>query len=57
MEKYSTQVAYFTAALTTFFGSITLQDVSILAGMVAAVGTFAVNWYYKAKEFERNAEK
>ncbi|MGM7977655.1 HP1 family phage holin [Yersinia enterocolitica] len=34
------------------FGAMSLNDWAVLIGMACAVGTFALNWYYKDKEFK-----
>lgn len=56
MERQSSLVAYWASGLTTLFGGITLQEVAIVVGILTAIGTFVINWYYKAKEDSR-AEK
>lgn len=30
---------------------LTLSDWAIIVGMLCTIGTFALNWYYKRKEF------
>lgn len=35
---------------------VSISDLSIIAGMLFALGTFLVGWYYKAKE-DRRAER
>ncbi|WP_255427283.1 HP1 family phage holin [Serratia sp. JUb9] len=49
MDKYSSQVSYWVASLLTAAGALTLKDWAVLVGMAVAVGTFAINWYYKHK--------
>ncbi|MHC5174330.1 HP1 family phage holin [Serratia rubidaea] len=49
MDKYSSQVSYWVASLLTAAGALTLKDWAVLVGMAVAVGTFAINWYYKRK--------
>lgn len=56
MEKHSSVWAYLTAMGTALFGGVTLQDVALWVGIITAIGTFLVNWYYKAREDDR-AEK
>lgn len=56
MEKHSSVWAYGTSLGTALFGGVTLQDVALWVGIITALGTFFVNWYYKARENER-AEK
>ena len=56
MEKHSSVWAYLTSLGTALFGGVTLQDVALWVGIITALGTFLVNWYYKGREDER-AEK
>ena len=56
MEKHSSNSsiwAYLASACTAIFGKLTLQDVAMWVGIITALGTFAVNWYYKDREDER----
>ena len=59
MEKHSSississNWAYIAAACTAIFGKLTLQDVAMWVGIITALGTFAVNWYYKDREDKR----
>lgn len=53
MEKHSGLWAYITGLGTAVFGGVTLERVAIAVGIVTALGTFAVNWYYKAREDAR----
>lgn len=56
MEKHSSVWAYLTALGTALFGGVTLQDAALWVGIITALGTFLVNWCYKAREDAR-AEK
>lgn len=38
------------------FYPLTWSDVSVIVGILVAIGTVLMNWYYKAKE-DRRAEK
>lgn len=51
-EKYSSPFAYMWAAFTTAIGALSLDQWAVLIGILCTVGTFAVNWYYKRKEFK-----
>ncbi|MGL9735959.1 MAG: HP1 family phage holin [Symbiopectobacterium sp.] len=31
---------------------LTLRDWTIIVGMVCTIGTFAVNWYFRRKEYQ-----
>lgn len=53
MEKHSSFAAYLTSLGTAVFGGLTLQDVAMVVGILTALGTFGVNWYYKAREDQR----
>lgn len=51
MEKHSSINAYL-GGIVAVIGSMTLQDWGIIVGILVGVGTFFLNWYYKAKELE-----
>lgn len=51
MGKHSGINAYL-GGLAAVIGSMTLQDWGIVIGILVGVGTFFLNWYYKAKELE-----
>ena len=53
MEKHSSVWAYLTSLGTALFGGVTLQAVALWVGIITALGTFLVNWYYKRKEDRR----
>jgi len=53
MEKHSSFTAYVASVATALFGGLTLQDVALWVGIITALGTFAVNWYYKEREDDR----
>jgi hypothetical protein len=65
MEKYTTSSAYGWGAFCTMLGALSLNDWALVVGILCSLGTFAVNWHYKRKEFhakfevinERDAEK
>lgn len=57
MEKHSSIWAYLTSVVTAIFGGLALQDVATWAGILTAIGTFAVNWYYKEREADREEER
>ena len=56
MGKHSSVWAYLTSLGTALFGGVTLQNLALWVGIITALGTFLVNWYYKEREDER-AEK
>ncbi|QHA89703.1 holin [Serratia rhizosphaerae] len=47
MDKYSSQLSYWIASILTAAGAMTLQDWAVLVGIVVAIFTAGVNWYYK----------
>lgn len=51
MEKHSSINAYL-GGIVAVIGSMTLQDWGIIVGILVGVGTFFLNWYYRAKELE-----
>ena len=60
MEKHSSNssiLAYLTSVGTAIFGGLTLQDVALWVGILTTIGTFAVNWYYKDREHNREGEE
>lgn len=52
-ERHSSLWAYLAAGFATVFGGFTLQDVALWVGIITAIGTFVVNWYYKEREADR----
>ena len=63
MEKHSSIssdssiLAYLASVSTALFGGLTLQDVALWVGIITTIGTFAVNWYYKEREHDREDER
>lgn len=53
MEKHSSVTAYVASLMTALFGGITLQEVALWVGILTALGTFFVNWYYKEREADQ----
>ena len=51
MEKHSSINAYL-GGIVAVIGSMTLQDWGIIVGILVGIGTFFLNWYYKARELE-----
>ncbi|HDU8310081.1 phage holin family protein [Morganella morganii] len=54
-DKYSSPAAYAWGVFTAAFGALSLDQWAVLIGIVCTIGTFAVNWYYKRKEFQLKA--
>ena len=63
MDKHSDIVsissilAYLASVSTALFGGLTLQDVALGVCIITTIGTFAVNWYYKEREHDREEER
>ena len=57
MEKHSSIWAYMSSLGTAVFGGLTLQDVALWVGIITAIGTFVVNWYYKEREDTRAGKR
>ena len=57
MEKHSSIWAYLASVGTAILGRLTLQDVALWIGIITTIGTFAVNWYYKEREHDREDER
>lgn len=57
MEKHSSIFAYLASVGTAIFGGMTLHDVALGVGIITTIGTFAVNWYYKEREHDREEER
>lgn len=49
MERHSSLLSYLTSAVMGL-------SVSERFGIALGIGTFLINWYYKAKEARRNAK-
>lgn len=50
MERLASWWAYCTGLTSAALGSLTAQDVALYVGIATTVGTFVINWYYKALE-------
>ncbi|SUB82011.1 Uncharacterised protein [Pragia fontium] len=51
-EKYSSPFSYLFGGICTALGALSLNDWALIIGILSTAGTFAVNWYYKRKEFQ-----
>ncbi|WP_413728698.1 HP1 family phage holin [Sodalis sp. RH19] len=51
MERVTTALSYFFAALLAWFGGLTPEYKALLVGAAIGVGTFLVNWYYRRKSY------
>ena len=59
MHDTTTKVSYAGAGFTFFMGriadmfsNINWADAASIVGIVMGIATFAINWYYKKKDFE-----
>lgn len=52
MEKFVNGTAVGSGVSTAVFGALSLNEWAIVVGIVCTIGTFALNWYYKRKEFQ-----
>jgi len=57
MSTILDKASYLLALSMATFGYMTWQNFIAFAGLVVAVGTFSVNWYYKARADKRQQEK
>lgn len=55
MDKYSSGTAIGLGSFTAMLGAMSLNDWALIVGIICTLGTFGVNWYYRRKEFQRNA--
>ena len=53
MEKHASSVSYITGGSLFSWGTVTLNDITMVVGIATGLGTFLVNWYYKRKEDRR----
>ena len=51
MEKFTSGDAVGTGSTTALVGAMSLNDWAIIVGIICTIGTFALNWYYRRKEF------
>lgn len=52
MDKYSSGTAYGWGTFTAMLGAMSLDEWAVIVGIACTLGTFAINWYYKRKDFE-----
>lgn len=56
MEHKASVCAYISAGWGILMG-ITIQGFALWVGILTGLGTFLVNWYYRAKEDRRNESR
>lgn len=56
MKDGTSFLAYLSGVSTSVAGALTLQEVALICGIITSLGTWGVNWYYKAAE-RRDAQK
>ena len=57
MQKGFSLASYLSSFISALFGTLTLNDIAILLGIVLAVFTWAVNWLYQFRRDRRDAER
>ena len=55
MDRLTTPLAYSTSGTLMVCG-FTLSDLALLVGILTGLGTFIINWYYKAKDDKRKEQ-
>lgn len=55
MEKFTNGAAIGAGTTTTIFGALSLNDWALIVGIICTVGTFAVNWHYRDREYRRKS--
>jgi Bacteriophage holin family HP1 len=53
MDRLRSIVAYIASLGSMLFGKMNLEELAIYVGIVTAVGTFIINWYYRYKQNAR----
>ena len=48
-DRTATSIAYGTSAITILGSAFSVNDIALIAGVVIALATFVVNWYFKRK--------
>lgn len=56
-EQLLSKIAYLWAVTTGLCGSIDLNKVAVLIGILATIFTAGVNFYYRRKTFELHEEE
>ncbi len=54
MDKIREQISYWVGCLTTAVGALSLNEWALITGIICTIGTFAINWYYKEKEYRKD---
>lgn len=57
MSDSKTSAASYVAASSAVFFGLTANELAAYVGMVLALGTFCINWYYKNKHMRLIEEK
>jgi hypothetical protein len=53
MDRLRSIVAYIASLGSMLFGKMNLEELAIYVGILTAVGTFIINWYYRYKQNAR----
>jgi len=57
LAQVATTVSYAAGGSTTVFGLLSLSEMAIIVGMVVGISTFVVNWIYRHKHYQLEAQK
>lgn len=49
MVEPTSKASYVASGLLTALGALSINEIATVIGIILAVGTFAVNWYYRRK--------
>ncbi|WP_392564303.1 phage holin family protein [Orbus wheelerorum] len=52
MDRYSSPVSYFWGAICTLFGALSLNDITMIIGIILSIVTFFINWAYRRRDFQ-----
>lgn len=53
----TTAASYITSGGTLILGGLTLSEWGVIIAAATAIGTFAINWYYKSKQIKLEKER
>lgn len=56
MERYTSAISCFWGAVCALLGSLKLNDVAVVLGVILSIATFIINWLYKRKDFYHKKE-
>ncbi|RLV61065.1 hypothetical protein D5018_03910 [Parashewanella curva] len=56
VQKGITTTAYSASGITAAGGFLSVNEAALAIGILSAIGTFIINWVYKAKQNKREIE-